>query len=478
VKNKDELTTFLRDEVDLNQHRIDTLTDRVAAISEYLRASKWPVVIHRFSPQGSWAHKTIIKPPSEQGFDADLIVFVAPVAGWSAADYLLTLRQVIRESGVYDDKAGLRTRCVTLTYAGDFEIDLVPCVVGRPGARFEVCNRSDNIFEPTDSEAYTRWFEERNSWVGEDRLREVTRLLKYLRDIKGTFSCKSILLTTLLGQQVTAADSILRSIWFPDTPTALRTLIGRLDDYLQAKPQLHEISNPVLPSEHFVRHWDEDKYATFREMIHRYRGWVDDAYLEPDSDKSLSKWQRIFGDEFRGRSLGAVVAIAGSAVVPAAIGLPYADAVAAIRQYGSQLLSGVRAIVPWMKAPPWRIVPKLVPIISASMHSDRSGSALIGTVQSGQVLPKNVQLRFEARSSSGIAFSAAKDYEVQWQVVNTDRAALEDRQLRGGFERSHSPGVRWESTKYHGIHWIQAFVIRRRDRACVGTSQPFFVVIE
>ena len=162
-------------------------------------------------------------------------------------------------------------------YAGDFEIDIVPCVTDRPGGtyRFEICNRVEESFEPTDSEAYTAWLADRNGWVRNDRLREVTRLLKYLRDIKQTFTCKSILLTTLIGNLITPPMRFMHNAYFPDPPTALKTLIRRLDDYLQEHPELHEVNNPVLKRESFTRHWDDEKYANFRDVIHRYREWIE-----------------------------------------------------------------------------------------------------------------------------------------------------------------------------------------------------------
>jgi hypothetical protein len=480
VKNTNEFVSFLRDEVNLNQTRIDTLQERVNAVTGFLTASKWGPTISRFSPQGSWAHKTIIRPPGDQGFDADLVAFVAPVAGWSASQYLLTLRQTFWDSQIYSDKASLRTRCVTLTYAGDFEIDVVPCIVSRPGAtsRFEVCNRTDDVFEATDSEAYTAWFEERNRWAGNDRLREVTRLLKYLRDIKGTFTCKSILLSTLLGQRLTVLNSLVQPAWFEDTPTALRTMIDWLDDYLQAHPQLHEISNPVLAVEKFTRHWDDDKYTTFRDTVHRYRGWIDDAYAEKDPAESILKWQRVFGDEFKGQAGTSIVKIAEAAAAPAAVGLPFLDAVAAVKQIGLQALRGIKTLLPWVKPLPWRMMSQTKIQIRATMHQDQSGNRLVGSCQSGQVLPKGVHIRFEAYAPGGTTYSMMKDFEVQWQVVNTDSDAWRVGGLRGGFYASSKPGMRWEATQYHGVHWVQAFVIRRRDRACVAQSDRVFVVIE
>ena len=74
-----EFTKFLDEEVNFNKTRIATLMDRVNAIQDFLTGAKSGLRISRFSPQGSWAHKTIIRPPGEQGFDADLLVFVQPV---------------------------------------------------------------------------------------------------------------------------------------------------------------------------------------------------------------------------------------------------------------------------------------------------------------------------------------------------------------------------------------------------------------
>lgn len=189
MKHVGEFKTFLEGQVNLNKTRIETLTDRVETIENFLWRGDLGRIIKRFSSQGSWAHKTIIKPPGENGFDADLLMFVDPVPGWTANDYILKLRSLFLESKTYKDMVGLKNRCVTLNYAGDFELDVVPCVVERPGHthRYEVCNRTDDRFEPTDSERYTEWFQHANNLAGGDHLVHVMRLIKYLRDTKTTF---------------------------------------------------------------------------------------------------------------------------------------------------------------------------------------------------------------------------------------------------------------------------------------------------
>jgi Second Messenger Oligonucleotide or Dinucleotide Synthetase domain/Adenylyl/Guanylyl and SMODS C-terminal sensor domain len=480
VKQVAEFDAFLKNEVNLNKTRIGTLTDRVEAIQNFLEDSDWKPEITRFNPQGSWAHKTIIKPPGEQGFDADLLVFVQPVSGWSPKDYVLKLKDEFKGNGTYKDKVFLHTRSVRLEYSGDFELDVVPCVVNRPGgtSQFEVCNRTDNEFEPTNGEVYTAWLEQRNTWAGTDKLREVTRLLKYLRDIKTTFTCKSILLTTLLGGRITQTDASNQTAYFPDLPTALKTLITRLDDYLQARPKLHDICNPVLPSENFNRHWDQDKYANFRTWMHTYRGWIEDAYNEPDEAESTIKWRRAFGDDFNKESKAALVKIDQGTLVPIQINrLLYEDAVQAVRTAGLSILKNVQAVVPWMKKPDWPMRPQSSVAIRATAHHEKNGSS-IRTFDSGQVLSKKLNLRFEAVTPTGIPYASGRDFDVQWQVVNTDHDAWRENGLRGGFYPSDRKGVKWEYTKYRGIHWVEAFVIKKRSSECVARSGRFFVVIE
>jgi hypothetical protein len=470
--------TFLKDEVNLNKTRIETLNQRVETIEGFITASPFLPTITRYSRQGSWAHRTIIKPPGTRGFDADLLVIVEHVRGWNAEDYVLKLKEVFNASGTYKDKVGLGNRCVTLEYSGDFEIDIVPCVINRPGrvSNFEVCNRRDNEFEPTDSEAYTGWLEQRNEWVGNDRFREVTRLLKYIRDIKLTFSCKSILLTTLIGNCITGADAFYKDTYFRDLPTSLDTLVQRLDEYLQSHPKLHDIRNPVLLPENFIRHWDEDKYSNFRDMIHKYWEWIDDAFIETDEAESTRKWQRIFGDDFNRESNKAIANLTEASLVPVPV-TSTNDAVQLVKTVGAAILANVKSILPWVKPAAWRMASSGDVNVRATAYRDRTTS--MGRISTGQVLPRGIELLFEAITSTGVSYNS-KEFEVQWQVVNTDHAAWEKKALRGGFYPSEKDrrGVRWETTEYRGIHWIEAFVIRKRDRACTARSGRFFVVIE
>jgi hypothetical protein len=451
--------------------------NRVQTIESFLRNSNWCPVIRAFRPQGSWAHSTIIKPPDNKPFDADLLVFVDPVVGWTAAAYVVSLRAVFRASDRYRELASMSTRCATLTYAGDFRLDIVPCVLSRiRGGTLEVCNRNDNIFEPTSPLLYTEWLAARNEWTGSNQLQKAIRLLKYLRDIKGTFSVKSILLTTLVGGQVNQMDAQRSGELFVDLPSTLRLLVARLDNFLQSNKTMPRIINPVLPTENFNRHWDQEKYKNFQSKIHQYREWIDDAYAEADRDESVAKWRRIFGDGFAEDVVAEQAIQIASKVLGTSI--PARDIVEAVSKFGPAILGRIPHALPHVQRPTWRMPSSgkgATVRISASQYRERNGNGF-GRFASGSVVPKHRRVLFQAMSTAGLPFTSS-EYDVFWRVVNTDREGANAGQLRGGFYASEPAGCRWESTLYRGAHWGEAFVIRKRDRVCIGKSDRFFVVI-
>lgn len=102
--------------------------------------------------------------------------------------------------------------------------------------------------------------------------------------------------------------------------------------------------------------------------------------------------------------------------------------------------------------------------------------AKLGDVRSGDgPLSKGEWLRFQARTAQGLPLSA--DYEVQWRVANTDQEAAQKKSLRGEFYDGNDSNDRWEQLSYRGVHSVEAFVLRRRDKGLVAQSEPFYVVI-
>lgn len=480
MKLTSHFNTFIADVVDLNKTRITLLEDSVVAIKNVVSSLGWGPKILSYASQGSWAHKTIIRPLPDREFDADLLVIIEAVAGWSAADYVDELYKKFSALESYKGKVRRYSHCITIEYAQERRIDVAPCIKGRifPDT-YEVCTRSTDEFESSNPIAYTNWVVDRNAIAGGNDLRKTTRLVKYLRDIKGNFTCPSFLLTTILGNQLYESDK--DSAEFADLPTSLKTLFGRLDNWLQANPTVPTVRNPVLWEEVQSTGWDDTKYANFRDKVNLYRGWIDEAYDEEDREESIGKWRRVFGDDFAPADTTATARLVSEAALSifkaeaAASGA--SDLVALVKRFGRRMVPTSLSRLPHVQRPKWRQAAgaSIGVRISAGLYRGRYGP-LLASVSSADPLLAGGSIRFDATNAMGIAFPDA--YSVQWRVTNTDKAAEAAGQLRGSFYASDHDHTRWERLQYRGVHFVEAFVVRKSDQRLVGHSEPFFVVVE
>ena len=299
MKHTQFFNDFLNNEINLNQSRLDRLTTSVKAVSEFL--SQNLDSYRKTERQGSYALRTIIKPVKDsQEYDADILLYQEYDEAKEPKAYINELYDCLKENKVYVEKAHRRTRCVFLDYAGDFHLDIIPCVTAEDGEQ-HICNNKTNEFEPTDGTGYRDWFNDKNGST-HGNLKRVTRLLKYLRDHKGNFTAKSILLTTLIGNTVRDGDE--DSEHFKSLPDALVTVSNRINDFLQSHPIMPRIANPVLPDEDFTRHWDQDKYENFRRLFDVYNSKINEAFDATDHDDSVEKWREVFGEKFGSKKGG------------------------------------------------------------------------------------------------------------------------------------------------------------------------------
>lgn len=476
MKLINQFKTFLNDEVNLNGTRINQLGASVEAVQKAIKTSNWGPNIIEFDSHGSWAHGTIIKPLTGGEFDADLLVIVEPVEGWEAKDYINKLGAFFDGHSTYKDKVHRYSHCVTIEYAGERRIDIAPCVKGRIWSKtHEVCNRNTNEFEKTAALEYTNWVVGRNGVAGGNDLKKVTRLLKYLRDIKTNFTCPSFLFTTLVGMHI--YDSDRGTAAFADTPTCLKTVIGRLDEYLQANSTVPDIRNPVLWSDIQSRVWDQTKYGNFREKINLYRTWIDEAFAEEDRDESIGKWRRVFGDSFaageakESARLSEGVSTSDALVVTG----QFKDLVQHVIERGCAALPERITRLPYIRRPTWRTASRSYQVkVFAELLAHKKGARL-GAVATLQPLPKGNSIRFTASNAVGVPFDST--FKVQWRVTNTDQAAYDANSLRGDFYASDSGFSREEDLAYRGVHFVEAFLIGKSDNRLYGKSEPFYVVV-
>lgn len=433
--------SFLKETVNLEQERLDLLDSRVQSIVvEFGLDEEMGEILEGHIPQGSWAHRTIIKPLAGREFDADFLLHLTEQDDWAdhPTSYLDGVEAAFRRSPRYSDNVRRKTRCVRIVYADDCHVDVVPYIVRSDDSQVIVCRDTDD-FEATNPEGFTAWMKEKDD-LANGNLRRVIRLLKYLRDFKTTFSCPSVILTTLVGERVLALDAASR---YSDLPTALNNLVADLDGWLQLRPTMPSFEDPSCPGTTFDHRWDADKYENFRTQIHRYAEWIDTAYDEPDRDKSVTAWQKIFGPDFKAPVTAA--SVAESALTKAAS--------AGLQQRApneEDITDRFPLDVRYTATIRGRVLP-------------RAGFRP-GPIRNLGRLTKQRELRFK------VVTDVPWPYDVYWKVRNFGQEAEQANGLRGELAFEPDPrGEHRETTLYAGDHWIECYVVK--DRRVLATDR-------
>jgi hypothetical protein len=302
MKLTDYFNVLLKDTVNLGQVKLDLLDSRVDSVYKALKADdQIGSLILGKTPQGSWAHRTIINPVGSNEFDADFMLNMSENPDWAddPKQYIEAVYAALHRHSTYGNMPHSRKcRCVRLVYANSMHLDIVPRLNLADG-REVIVNRDDNDWELTNPQGFTDWMKEKDA-LAKGNLRKVIRLMKYLRDHKNSFTgTRSILLTTLLGEQVTALHTLIDPNYYSDVPTALLHIINDLDAWLQARPTKPSIPDPSGSGVTFDHRWEQSTYSYFRDRIHAHAAEITEAYEEENKERSIELWQGIFGDGFK-----------------------------------------------------------------------------------------------------------------------------------------------------------------------------------
>ena len=305
MEHVQDFEEFLKNKVNLNKNRLQKLKRSTRAVTELL--SRELDSYEKVERQGSYALGTTIKPIKGYEYDADILLYMKYNSDKEPKDYINEVYNYLKQNN-NEDKIARKTRCVNINYAGDFHLDIVPCIT--QGQEQYICNEKENEFEVTDGTGYRDWFN-RKTKITHGNLKGVTRLLKYLRDHKGNFSVKSILLTTLIGNSVYDDNDEN----FKNIPDTLKLISNRINSFLQSNPIMPEVCNPIMPDECFTRHWDQNKYKNFREKFAIYNNKIDEAFEATDHNTSVKKWRELFGENFGKLRDDKAIRSAASAIV-------------------------------------------------------------------------------------------------------------------------------------------------------------------
>lgn len=446
MKFMSEFNQFLANEVNLNQVKLDQLDERVGAVDRFLSSGD-DEIASRFVqtiPQGSYAHRTIINPVGTfDEFDADLLLELQEEPDWSPSDYIEQLYKVFRASATYRGMVSRHCRCVKVNYAGDFHIDVVP-YVERHGSYY-IANRDDDIFELTNPEGFNAWLDGQDQLTG-GKLVKVIRLVKYLRDYKNTFTCKSVILTILLGGRVNGALLSGDPDHYADLPTALCNLLADLSSYLQANPHMPPLTDPSCPTEDFNHRCSQERYTNLRRWVKYYSEKAAGALAETNAEVSRKLWREIFGDDF---------GVATKAVTKAA------QAHRGRTPDTEQFLERDLGI-------PVRLNRAYEVAISAQVQA-KTGFRAYDLRGHGGAVIKNRTIRFRVARCTVPA-----PYKIYWKVRNTGEEAIRARDIRGRIELDQGNYLRDESTKYCGKHYVECYVVK--NGVCVAIAHQVVVI--
>jgi hypothetical protein len=439
-----DFSAFLESDVNLNQTRIDRMQKSVGAIETYISGHDlFSEIFIDTIPAGSWAHRMIIKPVSQADeFDADVLLYVKEQPDWLPKDYLCNLYDAFRDSAIYKPKAQKKTRCIRIDYAGDFHVDVVP-YLERSGSHY-VTNRLEpedaGCFELSDPEAFSAWINECQQYTNNHFIK-VVRLLKYLRDFKRTFTCKSIILTTLLGNEINWLEATVNAELFTDVPTTLKTLLSKLAASLP--DEMPAIMDPAGTGDNFSdRYRDDWNYTNFRAKMISYAEKVRLAFEEKDREKSIELWQSVFGDTFKTEKL--------------------AKSSSSVTFRASASWSGEKFIDQTPFNFPIAVQPAMTVRITArciglkeGVTFRRNGFRQFDLGKNGNRVPKNRKLRFTANTN------VSQPYKLLWKVRNGGDEAASHNELRGEITEAAEGSIeRTETTSYTGTHYVECYIVK------------------
>lgn len=435
--------------------------------------------------QGSYAMKTMIQAAANDYDIDDGIYFKRSQLKTRQGNdaNALTVRQMICDAlkdERFNDPPEVKTNCVRVNYGAGYHVDIPIYRTDENGNNPELASTYWIVSNARDVKV---WFDRENQSKSPDtqngrQLRRIVRLFKCFS--KSRESWKDTLpsgfaLTILVCEQF--HPSLDRDdISFYET---MRKIHKRLESRL-------DIWHPTTPNTLVNKGASNTKTSNLKVRL-RENFLHLQVILKNDctQEDAVNAWGKVFNTdyfvEYTSRTGSATTVAEASFLQSKCDNLPLpppslwngTSGVNAVKRYGPNVLSRLPADLPHVVSSPWIRSAKNISIFVRAILSYGGTQRCI---DSGAILPKNATLSFSCLQQNGLV--VPYDYVVKWQVVNTCEEAARHQSLRGGFEHSNVHGKREEKTAYCGIHWVEAFLIRERDRALCGRSGRFFVVIE
>ena len=301
-----------------------TKTQYEQAVSHYEAVGNWlsadpflSLLAPRIFPQGSMRLQTTVCPWRYIEYDLDLVYLIATGRQLTPRDLYWRIEKRLRENKTYQKRLEILSRCLRLTYAGDFHLDILPaCPDTEFGGSFIRIPDGDPEGKRTNPEGFAEWFEQRCALQLEFKaaaelapipphqqpkhrsvLCRATQLLKRRRDVvygNDEKAPASIALTTLAGRFFRGEDN---------TTDALLTILSSTEAFVAGREVL-SVPNPSNPGEDLTKSWTPRLCTRFLEFVSDFHAKMRSlvAARGPQVSKIL---QTLFGEKIANQAVTA-----------------------------------------------------------------------------------------------------------------------------------------------------------------------------
>lgn len=289
---RDKLLVGICGKLQLPPSLYDQADKRYQTISDFIQKDNaFKNIDLRMYPHGSFRLKTTVKPLSKNEYDLDFVVEIP-------SDVMMTPRQlydhlyrILSNDGVHNDMVEKKSRCIRVSYANDFHMDIMPGqVINKDTNEIIVPDRElKGWYHHSNPIGYAEWFEAqaKNHIINEinqqrilkasaepisdqeivsrlEPLRRAVQLIKRYRDVycerRSTEPVRSIVICTLMGYISSSYSSEMGII------TDFCSYVNGKIANANGKP--FEIRNPVV-DEVLTEKWaeEEQNYIDFVGMM-------------------------------------------------------------------------------------------------------------------------------------------------------------------------------------------------------------------
>lgn len=468
-----DLLTNIADAVDIPEDLYEEATLKYEQVGIWLAEDDGD--LGRFTPdiypQGSFKLGTVVRPVNALcEYDIDLVCHLDLAKdSITQKDLKERVGKRLKANPEFAKVLTPSRRCWNLTFPKQFHLDVLPAIanVEQPPTGILLTDTELSRWQKSNPKEYSEWFframtaqfqraraelakslnasvEDVPEWRVKTPLQRAIQLLKRHRDVlfeDNENRPVSIIITTL------AAHAYRNEATVSET---LSNLASNMPRYIENRNGRWWVANPVEPDENFADKWNEkpERRNAFINWLAVVQQDVANVSRSNTLEKAVGTLASRFGktpvaeaEKRLIRGLGITLPTLSRATRP----LPTIE-------------SDVRHAQP----PEWPTQLHYKASIAGGLHTRRGGRRIAEL--SRRRISKKMWLRFSVKTN------APQPYSVRWQVVNTGREAAAASNLRGDFYDSDTTGsdVRWETTQYTGIHWVEAFIIK--NGICVARS--------